>query len=721
MSDFPRIILGVSSTQIYKDTDANNLIFYNNNINVISLDSSGNVGIGDTTPSYKLDVNGSGRFTSDLTVDANLIVNGTTITMNTETISIQDPMISLASNNSADIVDSGFYSKYNDGLAKYTGLFRDSSNSGEYKLFKGLQVEPTTTVDTSGTGYTLADFECANINLTGDISINGIVQSFGSSVWSEVSSEASYMGNVGIGIANPVELLHLHKAASASCILHMTNSNTGSSSADGFDVMVGTWGDAHIKQHGDADLAFWTNGSERMRLMNSGKLGIGIMSPNVELDVNGSIEYTGTITDVSDMRVKENIKVANYEKCYNNIRKLELKEFEWNDEFMTYSKKKRKDETGFIAQDVEKILPNAIYTRNRFNIPDFKTIDRNVINSNLYGAVKNIMMKNEKNTRFVSNIIKNKNRNKCFNESTALRLVGIYKPIDIIDDMAYIQYMDKYNNVKQYSEETTSLYYGIGIESLKKHVNIYDKGSNRFLPTIYKKGKLINNEIEIYCHLLKKNDTILIKFTIEGIKYEEEILVTNIIDTTHINIDNTNLLPYLKDINNKDVFIYGKRVERVTYLNEKFLYSLSSLALSGVKELNKTVISNNENCLELINTNNNYNLNQDVKIQSNNENILKIGTSFNSLVKEHMSVKEIVQTSVDTINKLLIENNNLKNNLKFSNDEKELNKNNLVLLNNNFNLQNQTNQKNMNMLNQNIKKQQILINQLMVKIDNLTI
>ena len=375
----------------------------------------------------------------------------------------------------------------------------------------------------------------------------------------------------------------------------------------------------------------------------------------------------------------------------------------------------------FIAQDVEKILPNAIYTRNRFNIVDFKTIDRNVINSNLYGAVKNIILDNEKNTRFVSNIIKNKNRNKCFNESTALRLVGIYKPIDIIDDMAYIQYMDKYNNVKQHSEETTPLYYGIGIESLKKHVDIYDKGSNRFLPTIYKKGKIIDNEMEIYCHLLKKNDTMLIKFTINGIKYEEEILVTNVIDTTHINIDNTNLLPYLKDINNRDVFIYGKRVKEVTYLNEKFLYSLSSLALSGVKELNKTVISNNENCLELINTNNNYNLNQDLKIQSNNENVLKIGTSFNSLVKEHIVVKDLVQTSVETINKLLIENNNLKNNIKTLNNEKELNKNNITLLNNNFNIQNQTNQKNMNMLNQNIQKQQLLINQLIEKVNSLTV
>ncbi len=31
-------------------------------------------------------------------------------------------------------------------------------------------------------------------------------------------------------------------------------------------------------------------------------------NPGVALDVNGDIEYTGTITDVSDRRLKENVQ-----------------------------------------------------------------------------------------------------------------------------------------------------------------------------------------------------------------------------------------------------------------------------------------------------------------------------------------------------------------------------------------------------------------------------
>jgi hypothetical protein len=55
----------------------------------------------------------------------------------------------------------------------YAGLFRDANDSGKFKLFKDLQAEPTTTVNTSGTGYAVgtlvATFEG---NLTGNVTGN---------------------------------------------------------------------------------------------------------------------------------------------------------------------------------------------------------------------------------------------------------------------------------------------------------------------------------------------------------------------------------------------------------------------------------------------------------------------------------------------------------------------------------------------------------------------
>jgi len=115
----------------------------------------------------------SGDLTVDgnATVTGNLTVNGDSITVNTTTTSIEDTLFELANQNtSADTVDIGIYGNYNDGLSdggasEYTGLFRDASDS-TWKLFDGLESEPTTTVNTSGTGYAKAALEVGDLTAT---------------------------------------------------------------------------------------------------------------------------------------------------------------------------------------------------------------------------------------------------------------------------------------------------------------------------------------------------------------------------------------------------------------------------------------------------------------------------------------------------------------------------------------------------------------------------
>ena len=93
---------------------------------------------------------------ADLVVTGDLTVNGDTVTVNTATLSVEDPLIILASGNGgADTVDVGFYGLYDTSGSQdlYAGLFRDANDSGKFKLFKDLQAVPGTTVNTSGTGY----------------------------------------------------------------------------------------------------------------------------------------------------------------------------------------------------------------------------------------------------------------------------------------------------------------------------------------------------------------------------------------------------------------------------------------------------------------------------------------------------------------------------------------------------------------------------------------
>ena len=95
---------------------------------------------------------------SDLVLSGNLTVSGTLTTIDTNNLVIEDPMIKVANGNGTDTVDVGFYGMFTNGGTRYTGLVRDATD-GVYKLFTGLESEPTTTVNTAGVGYGLAALE----------------------------------------------------------------------------------------------------------------------------------------------------------------------------------------------------------------------------------------------------------------------------------------------------------------------------------------------------------------------------------------------------------------------------------------------------------------------------------------------------------------------------------------------------------------------------------
>ena len=104
---------------------------------------------------------------NNVTISGNLTVSGDTTTVNTATLAVEDPLINLATgNNSSDAVDIGFYGLYDTSGSQdlYAGMFRDAGD-GKFKLFKDNQAAPTTTVNTSGTGYAVATL-VANLEAT---------------------------------------------------------------------------------------------------------------------------------------------------------------------------------------------------------------------------------------------------------------------------------------------------------------------------------------------------------------------------------------------------------------------------------------------------------------------------------------------------------------------------------------------------------------------------
>jgi hypothetical protein len=114
---------------------------------------------------------------ADVTIAGNLTINGTTTTVNSVTVTVDDNLIKLADNNTANTLDTGVFAKYVESSTdKFAGLFRDASDSNKFKLFVGLEVEPTTTVATGDLSYVRGTLE-ANLsggtisNLASDLAV----------------------------------------------------------------------------------------------------------------------------------------------------------------------------------------------------------------------------------------------------------------------------------------------------------------------------------------------------------------------------------------------------------------------------------------------------------------------------------------------------------------------------------------------------------------------
>ena len=134
---------------------------------------------------------------NNVVIAGNLTVNGDTVTQNVATLSVEDPLMALANgNNAADAVDIGFYGLYDTSGSQdlYSGLFRDANDSGNWKLFKDLQAEPTSTVNTSGAGYAVGTLVA---NITGDVT--GAVTGTVSGNAGTVTNGVYTVGNQTIG------------------------------------------------------------------------------------------------------------------------------------------------------------------------------------------------------------------------------------------------------------------------------------------------------------------------------------------------------------------------------------------------------------------------------------------------------------------------------------------------------------------------------------------
>ena len=127
---------------------------------------------------------------------------------------------------------------------------------------------------------------------------------------------------------------------------------------------------------------------------NNDRLGLNISNPSYQLHLsssNAGKPGTSTWTVSSDIRLKEDIQNADLDICYNNIKNLSLKKYKWKDEYLTIENVPDRHKLGWIAQEVELILPKSVNTTEQYGLSDCKTLNTDQIIAHMHGCVKKLL------------------------------------------------------------------------------------------------------------------------------------------------------------------------------------------------------------------------------------------------------------------------------------------------------------------------------------------
>ena len=183
----------------------------------------------------------------------------------------------------------------------------------------------------------------------------------------DIKMTVNSSGNVGIGTTSPTSDLHVKGSSSAISIENTyTNddgtvtgrrwglySTGGNSSVGGEKFAIMDWSDT--SSSADSDKA-------RLVVDKNGNVGIGTTDPgSYKLHVNGTAYATGAAGALSDSRHKNTVTDLGYGLA--EILKLRPVSFLWNTDKVADSGMEG-IQLGFIAQEVEKVLPEVIMTQD---------------------------------------------------------------------------------------------------------------------------------------------------------------------------------------------------------------------------------------------------------------------------------------------------------------------------------------------------------------------